>query len=79
MMKVAYTVHRCNRSSQDALVTLASGQQVTASVPVVEAELVSADGAHGTVTLRFMGEEADAAAELFTKDAVIEAEFGAAA
>lgn len=47
-----FTVHRVSAHKQPRVVTV-DGEEMTADVNMMEVELISTDGSHGTLSLRF--------------------------
>lgn len=66
-MQVKFTVHSVTPSSKNATVDF-NGEQVVATIPAVEVELVSDH--YGSLILKFVGSEAEEAKSAFVKDAV---------
>lgn len=66
-MDVQYTVHSVNQGPTRVPATV-EGMETTAVVDCVEVELSPVISRHGSLTLRFIGDERSGAAELFTPD-----------
>jgi hypothetical protein len=64
---VTYTCHSVLVSAVDKVGTF-EGQEVIASVPSVEVELIADDKANGSVKLRFWGDKVAGAQEFFKTD-----------
>ena len=77
-MKVDFRVHGV-ASSFANVKTEVDGEQLNASVPSLEVELVTVSERNGNLTLRFVGGGIEDAKKLFQPNAVVSAEFSAAA
>lgn len=66
-MQVKFTVHSVTPSSENASVDF-NGEQIVATVPAVQVELVSDH--YGSLILKFVGSEAEEAKKAFTVNAV---------
>ena len=77
-MNVEFKVHGVSNGSTN-VATVVDGEDITASVPCLEVELVTTSDRSGNLTLRFVGSSIAEARELFGKDAVLTASFAAKA
>ena len=67
-MKLQYKVHNVSTSSVSTTGTV-DGQDQWVHVEGLEVELTSADGRHGSLTLKFIGKDVAEAREKFKNDA----------
>ena len=70
-MKIEYRVHNVSQGPIARTKAMVGKQELSVICDCVEAELVSEDGRSGTVTIRAIGDDRGAAADLFVKDAKI--------
>lgn len=77
-MKFDFKVHGV-ASGQANVRTEVDGEPMTATVPCLEVELVTASERNGNLVLRIVGSSLSEAVALFAKDALIEGEFKAKA
>lgn len=66
-MQIKFKVHSVTPSAENVTATV-NGEQVIASVPAVQVELVSDH--YGSLILKFVGSEAEEAKKTFSVDAV---------
>lgn len=77
MNSVKMRVHGANLSTISMNVE-AAGKTVSALVPCLEVEMVTTEDRHGNLTLRFIGDEVEAAKALFVPDAEVAVTFAPA-
>jgi hypothetical protein len=75
-VELEYTVHGASHASAPFR-TEHKGMTLSAMTDSLEVELIGVDSRHGSMTLRFIGEEMAAASELFKTGASITATFAA--
>ncbi len=68
-MKVEFKVHGISKGTA-TVKTEVDGEEVTASLPSLEVELVSVKQRHGNIVLRFVGQEMAEAQDKFKQDGV---------
>ena len=73
-MKVEFKVHGTSMGNANMRADV-DGETLTGTVPCFEVELTTVAERSGTLTLRFVGSSIDGAKELFSKDAMITADF----
>lgn len=74
-MIASYIVHSAAAGSTTMPVALPDGSTVEATVPAFTVQLVDPTEKHGTVTLRFVGSEVQAATDLFQPGRAITGSF----
>lgn len=70
MQPFKFRVHGA-RKTETAGTAIVDGKAMTVSIPIFECELAPEGNRHGSLTLRFTGEEAAEAAEYFIADRVV--------
>jgi hypothetical protein len=76
-MQVKFLVHNPH-TAPNAHKAVVKGVEMVASVDTFEVELKAQDESHGGLKLRFVGDDAKAAQELFKNDREVVATFAAA-
>lgn len=76
-MKELFQVHNPHFAPNAQRVTV-RGKEVMATVDALEVELRAMDTSHGSIKLRFVGNDVEPAKALFVNDAMIEVSFAPA-
>lgn len=74
-LQVSYLVHNPHVAS-NAVRAMVKGKEVTASMDMLEVELVANDREHGSIKLRFGGDQLEAAKAAFPNDKMVTVTFG---
>ncbi len=69
-MKIEFVVHEISTTTRSADVDYL-GEKISASIPIMEVQLVTKDPMHGSLTLRFTGKAAVDARARFKPDATV--------
>ena len=69
-MKLDYVVHNVSEAPKAVTATV-NGEDISATITALVVELTSADGKHGSLTLRFVGSEVEEAKETFIVDKTV--------